>query len=121
MAEYIGPQKLAQWYRRFGLGERNAIDIVWQRPGVLVTPETVARYRPTEPHWNPYDTWAMGIGQFMKPAASPLQLVTIPAAIANGGTILRPHRGQGVGDQPSQSNSPFQTRCSVRSNGAWKW
>ena len=99
MADRLGAERLAWWYRRFGIGVTDAIDVTWQRPGVLVTPSTVTRYRLPEPHWNPYDRWAMGIGQFIKPAASPLQLVSIPAAIANGGTILRPHLWSGVSNQ----------------------
>jgi penicillin-binding protein 2 len=94
MGERLGPHKLVAWMRRFGLGTRNAVDVDWQRPGLLPSPDTIMRTRPTEPVWLPADTWRLGIGQFC--TASPLQIAPIAACVANGGTILRPYlwRGQ---------------------------
>jgi cell division protein FtsI/penicillin-binding protein 2 len=41
----------------------------------------------------------MGIGQFEAHCVSPIQLVTVPACIANGGTILRPYLAEHAADQ----------------------
>ncbi|MHC5067601.1 MAG: peptidoglycan D,D-transpeptidase FtsI family protein [Planctomycetota bacterium] len=80
---------LSSWYRRFGLERKVGLDIPGERPSPLLTPASVIKLRPNEAHWNPYDTWSMAIGQNFN--ASPLQVATLTAAIANGGTILKPH------------------------------
>lgn len=82
LGEEIGAARLAWWYERIGLGRANALDVGWQVPADLPSP---VRQSP----WYPSDTWFISIGQKM--AASPLQLVAIPALIANGGTVIRPH------------------------------
>ena len=81
--------RVLSWYNRFGLGNKHAYNIPWQRPQTLPSPLNIKTLRPSEPHWNPYDTWSISIGQFIKVA--PLEVVTIPAFVANGGTIVRPH------------------------------
>ncbi|MFW5859284.1 MAG: penicillin-binding transpeptidase domain-containing protein [Planctomycetota bacterium] len=82
LGEEIGAARLAWWYERIGMGRANALDVGWQVSASMPSP---ARQRP----WYPSDTWFISIGQKM--AASPLQLVAIPALIANGGTVIRPH------------------------------
>lgn len=89
LAERIGKERLPAYLRRFGFGSQGAVDIDWQRPGLLPDPASIRRLRPREPVWYPSDTWRMGIGQFL--SSSPLQVVAIGAAIATGGTYLRPY------------------------------
>jgi penicillin-binding protein 2 len=81
--------RLSEFAARFGLGQANAIDVPGQRPGRLPTPQNLPMTRPNEPKWRPSDSWFMGIGQFL--TASPLQVVCIAAAVANGGHIVRPY------------------------------
>ncbi|TVR42133.1 MAG: hypothetical protein EA402_12165 [Planctomycetota bacterium] len=114
LAERVGPQQLTTWMRLFGMGERIAIDVGWQRPGILPSPENLSRVRPREPTWYPSDTWRAGIGQFA--SSSPLQMAVIPAAVANGGRIVRPHlwrdalRDQPRLDPPGLALTPQQLR-----------
>ena len=100
-AERTGPENLTAWMRLFGLGERNGIDTTWQRPGLLPTPNNIDRLRPNEPTWYPSDTWRAGIGQFA--SSSPLQVAAVPAAVANGGRIVRPYLWR---DALAQSSVP---------------
>ena len=100
-AERTGPENLTAWMRLFGLGERNGIDLTWQRPGLLPTPNNIDRLRPNEPTWYPSDTWRAGIGQFA--SSSPLQVAAVPAAVANGGRIVRPYLWR---DALAQSSVP---------------
>ncbi len=85
----LGPVTVLEWYKRFGMGEKYAYDIPWQRVQTLPSPQNIEQTRPREPHWNNYDTWSISIGQFIKVA--PLEVITIPAFVANGGTIVKPH------------------------------
>jgi len=97
LAGKIGPERLTAWYQRFGLGQSWAVDLDWQRPGLLYTPQSIANDRPHEPVWHKSDTWRLGIGQFL--SASPLQLVVVAAAIGNGGTVLHPYIATPAADQ----------------------
>jgi penicillin-binding protein 2 len=85
----LGAERLTIAAGQFGLGRNNAIDVPHQRPGILPTPGTIAALRPREATWLPSDTWRMAIGQFA--TASPLQVVTFAAAVANGGYVVRPY------------------------------
>ena len=82
LARRISAERLTYWYDRVGVGRVNARDVGWQVPGRLPTPDT-------EPHWYPADTWFIAIGQ--KLSSSPLEMVSIPALVANGGTVVQPY------------------------------
>ena len=86
----LGPGVLPAYAHKVGIGWANALDVTSQRLGrlALPTPENIASIRPKEPRWYPSDTWRMGIGQNCQ--ASPLNVVPIAAAVANGGHVVRP-------------------------------
>jgi penicillin-binding protein 2 len=90
VAKRLGPGVLPEYARRVGLGWANALDVDSQRVGrfALPTPDNIRDIRPREPGWYPNDTWRMAIGQNCQ--ASPLNVVPIAAAVANGGHIVRP-------------------------------
>ncbi|TVR15782.1 MAG: hypothetical protein EA401_02245 [Planctomycetota bacterium] len=108
LAERVGPSVLTEWMYRFGMGRRNAVDVAWQRPGLLPRPENLAQLRPQEPTWYPSDTWRAGIGQFS--AAAPVQLVSIPAAVANGGYIVEPYLWR---DAPQRRTGEDRERLAI--------
>ncbi|MBA3708685.1 MAG: hypothetical protein H0W83_07700, partial [Planctomycetes bacterium] len=95
----VNGERLAAYAQRFGLGRKSAIDVWSQQGGILPTPATISRLRPAEPKWLPSDTWRMAIGQFT--TASPLQCVTIAAAVANGGHVVRPFLVRPPGGLPA--------------------
>ncbi|MBA2480838.1 MAG: hypothetical protein H0V44_09260 [Planctomycetes bacterium] len=84
----LGPSKLTAYAQMFGMGRRVSVDVSSERQPRLPTPANIRFFKPTEPFWSPGDTWRFAIGQFS--TASPLQCVTIAAAVANGGHIVRP-------------------------------
>ena len=96
LSRRLGPGYLPAWAERVGMGRMNSLDVDQQRPrwtgdlraGLMPTPETLRSLRPKESAWLPSDTWRMGIGQFC--TASPLQVVAIAAAVANGGRVVSP-------------------------------
>jgi penicillin-binding protein 2 len=84
----LGATRLAQWTRAFGLGEDTGIDLPGESSGLVPDPkwkqETIGE------GWLLGDTYNFGIGQGYV-AATPLQMLLVTAAIANGGDLLYPH------------------------------
>ncbi|HYE08252.1 MAG TPA: penicillin-binding transpeptidase domain-containing protein [Planctomycetota bacterium] len=90
IGDRLGGRRLTSFFALFNLGVNNALDVDQQRTRLrLHTPDNIAQTRPLEPTWRPSDTWRMSIGQYQP--ASPLQVVTIAAAVANGGHVVRPY------------------------------
>jgi penicillin-binding protein 2 len=90
----VGQQRLAQFAKDFGLGAKTGIDLPDEATGLIPSPEWAAANLKDDtgkPHtWYRGDTYFMGIGQGYD-TATPVQMVRVAAAIANGGDIVRPH------------------------------
>ncbi len=95
--------ELADWATRLGFGKKTGVDIPGEVQGVVPTPAWKrANYAGPQWHevdriWNPGNSIQLAIGQgyFL---ATPLQLATAYAAIANGGYIVTPHVGLTIKD-----------------------
>ena len=88
----VGPDALASWAGRFGLGKKTGIDLPSGDVGLVPSPAWKQAHvdDPAEGKWYPGETANMSIGQGgLK--VTPLQLADYVAAIANGGTLWRPH------------------------------
>ncbi len=86
--EGLGLERMSQWAERFGLGSPTGIDLPGELSG-LVPSARWKRLNYAE-SWLTGDTYNMAIGQGYV-LVSPLQMVNVYAAIANGGTLYRPH------------------------------
>lgn len=84
----LGPNKLFDWWQKFGLGKRTGIDLPGEAAGFLPTPAwwSTVSARP----WSLGDTYNISIGQGSL-AVTPIQLLSYIDAIANGGKIYRPY------------------------------
>ena len=91
--EGLGANRLADWARRFGLGEATGIDLPGESAGLVPDP-TWKEAVVGEP-WVIGDTYFLGIGQGYM-AATPIQMLLVTAAIANGGNVLTPHLVSGI-------------------------
>ncbi len=91
----LGIDRLAYWYRQFGLGTTTAIDLPGEVPGVIPTPEW-KKITFDEP-WYLGDTYFTAIGQYSM-QVTPIQMARAIAAVANGGKLFTPTL---VADQPS--------------------
>jgi penicillin-binding protein 2 len=95
--------QIQDWARAYGLGESPDIDLPGASPGLIPTPAW--RNRVYRSHKNPYidRPWnqgdnvnlAVGQGDVM---VTPLQLARAYSALANGGTLVRPHLGGRIVD-----------------------
>jgi len=84
----MGAGPLVDWADAFGFGRSTGIDLPAEAAGRLPTPETV---RDREGHdWRPGDTESLAIGQGAL-TATPLQVLRMMAAVANGGKLVTPH------------------------------
>lgn len=103
----VGPDRIAEMARAFGLGARFAIGIPGQKIGVV--PDTAYKRRafPRDPVWHGGETPSMGIGQGYL-SVNALQLAVMSARLANGAVALEPRLIHAVGDQmtPSGARGP---------------
>lgn len=83
----LGIDRLAYWYRQFGLGTTTAINLPGEASGLIPTPEWKEKVF-GEP-WYLGDTYFTAIGQYSV-QVTPIQMVRATAAIANGGKLFTP-------------------------------
>jgi penicillin-binding protein 2 len=89
----LGAEKLADYYRQFGMGATTGIDLQGEKPGIVADPAWKAEYFKNDPissKWYLGDTYHIAIGQGDM-LATPLQVAMWTAAIANNGTVNKPH------------------------------
>ena len=100
-----GPTYLANTARKFGLGGATGIDLPSDESGLVPDPawmKRINRTRPALAQWMPGNTLNMSIGQG-DVLATPLQMALATGAVANGGTLWKPHllrKSQSVGEGP---------------------
>lgn len=93
LGQRLGPERMAAFARRFGLGTRTGIDLLREgdpqieRDGIVPDPAYKAARRLGR--WVPGETVDYAIGQAML-ACTPIQMCNVAAALANGGTLYRP-------------------------------
>lgn len=90
--EELGPERLAEYYRRFNLGKLLGIDLNGEKPGLVSDPTWKAEYFKDDKilsKWYLGDTYHIGIGQGDM-LTTPLQVATFTAAVANNGVGYKP-------------------------------
>jgi cell division protein FtsI (penicillin-binding protein 3) len=79
MALKLGPNKFYSYMRGFGFGDRSGIELPSETRGLLRAPK----------RWGSTSILSMAIGQEV--GVTPVQLVTMVSALANGGVYMPPH------------------------------
>jgi penicillin-binding protein 2 len=93
----LGIGRIRRYAASFGLGSRLGIDLPGEKPGLVPDPEWKKIAEPNDPDWRIGDTYNVSIGQGGM-SVTPLQMVSLTAAIANGGTLWRPYLVEKVRD-----------------------
>ncbi len=88
LAHEFGIDRLHEWMTRFGYGSDTGVDLPGERTGIMPSREW-KRQNLGEP-WYTGETINTGIGQGFT-LATPIQLATSTAMIANRGQPVRPH------------------------------
>jgi penicillin-binding protein 2 len=102
----VGPDKIAETARKFGLGQIFDIGIPGQKPGLVPDRAYKARRFPHDPVWHPGETPSMGIGQGYT-NLNPLQLCVQAARIANGQKALHPRLVRSIGGVEQKSGAAW--------------
>lgn len=89
-ARQMGPEPLCEWAERFGFGQPTGIDLPGERGGNLPSPSPPGTPSEERTTWYPGDTLGLAIGQ-SRLTVTPLQIVRLMAAIANGGNLVTPY------------------------------
>ena len=93
-AGQLGPEKLIEWAALFGVGQPSGVDLPGEAAGLVPAPATI---RNLEGHaWRTADTQLLAIGQGSL-QTTPLQVVRMMAAVANGGLLVTPHLVSSLG------------------------
>ena len=95
LANDMGIDRMHSYLMQFGFGQKTGIDLDGEVAGVLPSREWKALH--SKQPWYPGETVIAGIGQGYN-LVTPLQLAVATAALANGGTILRPQLVQAIID-----------------------
>jgi penicillin-binding protein 2 len=83
-----GSQGIQAWAKKLGLGHSTHFDVPGEAPGLVPTPAWL-RKTYNQP-WYEGQTINLSIGQgYLQ--ATPLQMAVAYSALANGGTVVRPH------------------------------
>lgn len=91
----LGVNRITDYLKKFGFSKKLDIDIPSEAPGFLPSKEWKEKTKGER--WYVGDTYNLSIGQgdFL---TTPLQIASMTATIANGGTIYKPHVVRGIID-----------------------
>ena len=110
LGEILGADVMARYARSFGLGKKTGIKLFSEKSGLV--PDTAWKRRRFGERWHEGESLIMAIGQGYT-LVTPLQVVRMVAAVANGGHLYRPLYLQRILDPDGLE----VTRVSVEENG----
>jgi len=88
MGQKIGPDRIAEYSKKFGLGSLTGLDIGMEKNGIVPSPKW--KKERLREGWYGGDTANYSIGQGFV-TVTPLQMAKMVSAIANGGELLAPY------------------------------
>jgi penicillin-binding protein 2 len=105
LAHKMGIDRLSTYLNRFGIGQKVALDMFEEAPGLMPSREWKRVTR--KQVWYPGETLILGIGQgYMQ--ATPLQLAQSTALIANKGKWNRPRLARTIEGVPPVDENPME-------------
>jgi penicillin-binding protein 2 len=116
VGKLLGIDRISTYASGLGLGQRTGIDLPGEEPGLVPSEEWSERVNHHK--WYPGSTISVAIGQGAV-TATPVQLARMIAAIANGGTLIRPHFLKNATDVKSASFPLSQDTVEQVTDGMW--
>ena len=85
----LGINKIHEYAKKFGLGEKTGIDLEGEAEGTVPNPQVKEKNNPDDPTWRVGDTYISAIGQgyFL---TTPIEMAVYASSIANNGKIVVP-------------------------------
>jgi penicillin-binding protein 2 len=111
-----GSQGIQRWAKQLGLGHPTGFDVPGEARGIVPTPEWLQKTW-NQP-WYEGQTINLSIGQGYL-AVTPLQLAVAYSALANGGTVVRPHVANAILHGESVRLLHFKPVRKVKLTDAW--
>ncbi len=105
----LGIAKLHDYAAAFGLGKKTGIELPAEVPGLNPDPAWKIKTYSDNP-WSLGDTLVTAIGQGYN-LLTPLQLVNITSAVANGGTVYKPQLVLKVTDSTGKTVQNYQPKA----------
>jgi len=103
--EGLGPDRIEQYARLFGLGAPTGIELPSEASGLV--PSATWKRRTIGENWSTGDTYNLSIGQGYL-LVTPLQMVNVMATVANGGTLYQPQIVHHITDAEGNVVRPFR-------------
>ena len=111
LANDLGIDRMHDYLAQFGFGRKTGIDLDGEMAGVL--PSRQWKQRISRQPWYPGETVICGIGQGYN-LTTPLQLAVALSALANGGTVWRPHVVEAVIDPRTRQRQYIRPQVAGR-------
>jgi len=108
--EGLGSERLGHYAQLFGLGAPLGIELPGEASGLV--PSATWKRRTYGENWSTGDTYIFGIGQGYL-LVTPLQMLSVMATTANGGTLYRPQIIHHIADAQGNIIQPFQPEISA--------
>jgi penicillin-binding protein 2 len=108
-SDNAGHEAIQDWAAKLGIGQTTGIDLTGEASGTLPTPEWRQQLFEdglTDRPWSIGDSINLAVGQGDL-QATPLQLATAYATLANGGDVVHPHLGDHIEDGLGQTIQEF--------------
>jgi penicillin-binding protein 2 len=99
VGKLLGIDRISHYATGLGLGRRTGIDLPGEEPGLIPYEDWVERVYHHK--WYPGSTISVSIGQGAV-MVTPVQLARMIAAVASGGTLIRPHLLKNVTEPPPE-------------------
>lgn len=103
--EGLGPSRIKKYLELFGWGAKTQIDLPGENSGFIPSPEWKKAQK--KENWFDGDTYNFSIGQG-DTQVTPLQVASAFVAIANGGTLFKPHIVKEIIDDSFSSPTSVQ-------------
>lgn len=108
----LGVEKIDNYLKLFGISSPLGIDLPGEAAGFL--PTKAWKEETKKERWYIGDTYNLSIGQGDL-LVTPLQIASLTATVANGGTLYEPHVMKSIMDPVTKQQTPFQNTV-LRSN-----
>lgn len=105
VSQKVGIDRIADMARRLGLGSPTGLGLAGERKGLI--PDQQWKQQKFNDRWYRGETLIASIGQGYI-LTTPLQLATMMATVANGGTVLRPYLVKRVEDMTGEAQQEPQ-------------